>query len=142
MKIPYKNTQTMSFTGPVKWISKWRGHETLKSIFGYLGWPKRKILNSRRSRMTKKVTFWTSWQPLNSFCFETLSFFLFFPFSLLRKNWWGHGLVGPLQALVHALEKYIIFNKTTFNNITTSVYWKSFLFQNLNLIYLGISNIE
>ena len=30
-------------SGPVKWISKWRGHGTLKSIVGHHGWPTRKI---------------------------------------------------------------------------------------------------
>ena len=39
-----------------------------------------KLLNSRRSRMTKAVTFSPWWQPINSLCFETLSFFPLFPF--------------------------------------------------------------
>ena len=56
--------------GLVKWISKWRAHGTLKRNVG------QKILNSRRSRMGKIVTFWPCWQPFNSFYFETL-FFLF-----------------------------------------------------------------
>ena len=32
-----------SLTGPAKWISKWRGHGTLTSIFGHHGWPTRKV---------------------------------------------------------------------------------------------------
>ena len=28
-------------TGSAKWISKWRGHGTLKSIAGHHGWPTR-----------------------------------------------------------------------------------------------------
>ena len=74
-------------SGPAKWILKWRGRVILKSIVGHHGWPTKKILNSRRSRMAKAVTFWPWWQPFNSFCFETLSLFLCFPlFLLLPKN--------------------------------------------------------
>ena len=40
-----------------------------------------KFLNSRRFRMAKIVTFWPWWQPFNSFCFETLSFFPYFFFT-------------------------------------------------------------
>ena len=51
-----------------------------------VGW-QGKILNSRRSRMAKIVEFWPWWQPFNSFYFETLSFFLCFPFFfLIRKK--------------------------------------------------------
>ena len=35
--------------GPAKWISKWRGHETLKSII--MVGRQEKFLNSRRSRI-------------------------------------------------------------------------------------------
>ena len=41
-----------------------------------------KLLNSRRSRIAKTVTFWPWWLPFNSFCFESLSFFPLFPFFL------------------------------------------------------------
>ena len=50
-------------TGPSKWISKWRGHRTLKGLLGHHGWP--------NSRIAKTVTFWPWWQPFNSFSFET-----------------------------------------------------------------------
>ena len=30
-------------TGPSKWISKWKGHGTLKNIASHHGWPTRKI---------------------------------------------------------------------------------------------------
>ena len=41
-------------TGPAKWISKWRGHGTLKSISTNNG---ENFLNSRHSRMAKTITF-------------------------------------------------------------------------------------
>ena len=34
-----------------------------------------KVLNSRRSRMSKAVNFWPRWQTFNSFSFETFSLF-------------------------------------------------------------------
>ena len=52
-----------------------------------------KFLNSRRSRMAKTVIFWPWWQPFNSFCFETLSFFAsvsLFSFCY-AKEWGAHG---------------------------------------------------
>ena len=78
--------------GPAKWIWKWRGHGTLTSIVGRHGWPTRNFLNSRRSRMAKTVTLWPWWQPFNSFCFESLSFFPLFPFFSFcyAKKWRGH----------------------------------------------------
>ena len=39
------------------------------------------FFNSRRSRMVETVKFWPWWQPFNSFCFQTLSFF----FHSLRR---------------------------------------------------------
>ena len=51
----------------------------------------KKKLSSRRSRTVKTVKFWPCWQLFNSFCFETISFFLlfpFFPFCYTRK--WEH----------------------------------------------------
>ena len=33
----------VNVAGPAKWISKWRGHETLKSIVGHHDWPTRKF---------------------------------------------------------------------------------------------------
>ena len=47
------------------------------------------VLNSRRSRMAKTVTFSPWWQSFsfNNFCFETISLFSLFPFFfLLRKK--------------------------------------------------------
>ena len=38
-----------------------------------------RILNSRRSRMAKKVTFQSWWQPFDHFCFEILSIFSYVP---------------------------------------------------------------
>ena len=53
----------------------------------------RKLLNSRRSRMAKTITFWPWRQPFNSFYFETLSFFPLVPFflSATQKSVWGEG---------------------------------------------------
>ena len=54
------------------------------------GWRTKKKLSSRRSRTAKTVKFRPCWQLFNSFCFETISFFLlfpFFPFCYARK--WG-----------------------------------------------------
>ena len=42
-----------------------------------VGGPWKKFSNSTRSRMVKTTIFWPWWQPFNSFCFETLSFFPF-----------------------------------------------------------------
>ena len=53
-----------------------------------------KFLNSRRSRMAKTVTFWPWWQPFNSFCFESLSFFPLFPFFLFATQKSGGGGMG------------------------------------------------
>ena len=39
------------------WISKWWGRERIENTAGLHGWPARKILNSRRSRMAITVTF-------------------------------------------------------------------------------------
>ena len=43
-------------TGWAKWISKWRGHRTLKSMVRD-GGRQEKFLNFRSSKMTKTVTF-------------------------------------------------------------------------------------
>ena len=76
---------------PTKWISKWRGHRSLKSIVGQHGWLTRKKLNSRRFRMAKTVVFRLWWQSVNSFCFDSF-FLLYFPFLfLLRKKVEGGG---------------------------------------------------
>ena len=57
-----------------------------------------KFLNSRRSRMAKIVTFWPWWQPFDSFCFETLSFFSFFPYFLFAtKKKVGEGGGGTMS---------------------------------------------
>ena len=54
---------------------------------------KKKILNSRGSAMPKIVTFRPWWQPFNSYCSKTLSFFPLFPFFFLpRKKWWAFTL--------------------------------------------------
>ena len=53
-----------------------------------------KCLNSRRSRMAKTVTFWPWWQPFDSFCFETLSFSTFSPFSLFATQK-SRGTIAP-----------------------------------------------
>ena len=45
-----------------------------------------KFFHSRHSRMSKTVTSWLWWQPFNIFCFETLSFFLCFPFFILLRK--------------------------------------------------------
>lgn len=77
---------------PVKWISKWRGNRTLESIAGQHGCLTRRVFNSRRSRTDEIVTFWPWRQPFNSFCFETIYFFLCFPFFfLLLKKWVKRG---------------------------------------------------
>ena len=60
----------------------------------WIGWQER-ILNSRHSRKAKIVTFWSWWQPFNSFCFQTLSFFSLFPFFLLATQKKGSGLWPP-----------------------------------------------
>ena len=39
-----------------------------------------KFSKSRRFRIAKTIIFWPWWQPFNSLCFETLSFFPFSPF--------------------------------------------------------------
>ena len=52
------------------------------------------FLNSRRSRMAKTVTLWPWWQPFNSFCFESLSFFPLFPFFLFATQKSG-GAIPP-----------------------------------------------
>ena len=43
-------------TWSTKWISKWRGHGTQKSIFGYHGWLTRIISDSTHSRKSEIVT--------------------------------------------------------------------------------------
>ena len=45
-----------------------------------------KCLNSRRSRVAKTVTFWPWRHPLNSFYFESLSFFPLFPFFVFATQ--------------------------------------------------------
>ena len=59
----------LDLAGPAKWVSKWRGHGTLKSIW---------ILDT-----------WAWWQPFNSFCFETFIFFHCLPFLFLLLKKWG-----------------------------------------------------
>ena len=95
-----KTSAVYTSSGSAKWISKWRGHWTLKSIVMMVR-RQEQFLNSRRSRIAKTVTFWPWWQPFNSFSFETLSFFPFvslFSF-LLRKKAEGpyplYSLVSP-----------------------------------------------
>ena len=61
----------LDLAGPAKWVSKWRGNGTLKSIW---------ILDT-----------WAWWQPFNSFCFETFIFFHCFPFLFLLLKKWGGG---------------------------------------------------
>ena len=81
-------TVNQSYSGPAKWISKWRGHGTLKRNVGHHGWLTRKFfLNSRLSSMAKAVIFWPWWQPFNSFCWNFFFFSFFFSiFFLLRKK--------------------------------------------------------
>ena len=81
----------------VKWISKWMGPWNTESIVDHNDWPTRKFLNSKRSRIPKTVTFWHWWQPFNSFCFEILSFFFWFPFFFLlcKKVAVGEGAWTP-----------------------------------------------
>ena len=89
------------FTGQAKWISRWRGHGTLKSTCRppWLA-DKKKSLNSRCSRMAKIVTFWSWWQLFNSSCFETF-YFPLFPFSFCYiKKWRGQGRRARDMALL------------------------------------------
>ena len=94
---------TQAFSGPTKWMSKWRYHETLKSTVCHgwtTCWPTRKLLNSRRSRMAKIVTFWPWWQLFHSFYFEAPPFFLCFLFVfLLRKKF--EGIMTSLPTRCH-----------------------------------------
>ena len=76
-----KTSAVYTSSGSAKWISKWRGHWTLKSIVMMVG-RQEQFLNSRHSRIAKTATFWPWWKPFNSFFFETLSFFPLFPFFL------------------------------------------------------------
>ena len=167
---------------PAKWISKWRGHGTLKSIFGNQEWPhqgqnvtvlailkclqfknfscranmvcrKEKVLNWRRFRMAKTVTFWPWWQPYNSFCFENVSFFPLnsFRFFLLATQkvylcvcvrvCWGvgggpssadtPGVTGPRvrrwkmvkRKQIHSFENYILEQCWSFLNDMNLFSW-------------------
>ena len=47
---------------------------------------KKIFLNFRGSRVAKTITFWPWWKPLNSFCFKTLFFPLFFLYSLFLQK--------------------------------------------------------
>ena len=69
--------------------------EHWKVLATKVGW-QGKILNSRRSRMAKIVAFWPWWQPFSSFYFETLSFFLCFPFFLFATQKRGRTPLVPL----------------------------------------------
>ena len=100
----------MTNTGPAKWISKWRGHGTLKRNVGR----QENFLNSRRSRMARTVIFWPWWQPFNSFCFETLSFFPFFPYFIFATKKkcvcvWGGWHVPPAPPVSPALKHSLPF---------------------------------
>ena len=84
-------------TVPTKWILKWRVMEDWKVLPATMLGQQEKYLNSRHSWMAKTLTFWLWWQPFNSFCFETVSFFPLFPLlnhclspSLL-------GVAGPVK---------------------------------------------
>ena len=82
-----KTSAVYTSSGSAKWISKWRGHWTLKSIVMMVR-RQEQFLNSKRSRIAKTVTFWPWWQPFNSFSFETLFFSPFvslFSFLLRKK---------------------------------------------------------
>ena len=56
---------------------------------------KEKFSNSRRSRMSKTIIFSPWWQPFNSFCFETFSFFPLPPFFMFTMQLGGEGGHGP-----------------------------------------------
>ena len=36
---PLSYYDSICYSGPAKWVSKWRGHGTLESIVGHHGWP-------------------------------------------------------------------------------------------------------
>ena len=36
---PLSYYDSVCYSGPAKWVSKWRGHGTLESIVGHHGWP-------------------------------------------------------------------------------------------------------
>ena len=82
----YHPSNLLVLTGPTKWISKWGGEgamehwkvlsPTKKNLIGR----QEKFSKCRRSRIAKTIIFWPWWQPFDSLCFETLSFFPFSPF--------------------------------------------------------------
>ena len=76
--------------GPTEWISKWRGYEILKSIAGHHVGRQVTFLNSRRSRMTKTVIFWTLVSLLIVSALK-LSFFLCFLFFFCYTKGGGEG---------------------------------------------------
>ena len=62
----------LQLSGPAKWISKWGPMEHWKVLSATMISRQEKFSNSRHSRIAKTIIFWPWWQPLNSFCFETL----------------------------------------------------------------------
>ena len=97
-----------------------------------------KVLNFRRSRMSKTVPFWPWWQPFNSFCFE--NFFLSFPFFILlgkkvRVGWGAEctllcpssSVAGPaLTTLINKFSRIRREETITFTQeaATWGVLWK------------------
>ena len=72
-----------------------------------------KILNSKRSRMAKTITFWLWWQQcFNSFCFGYLSFFPFFFHFATQKSGvhqyrWPWFIKVKLKLLMNSSDEHI-----------------------------------
>ena len=54
--------------------------EDLIVLSSTIGWPIRKLANSRRSRMAKTITFWPCWSLLIVSAFKPFLYFICFPF--------------------------------------------------------------
>ena len=102
-----ENSNPHIFSGPAKWISKWRWNGTLKSIVGHHRSPTRKNLNFKRSGTAKQKGF--DLGNILTVTYWLLLFFLCFSFLFLLGKKVGAVMAftapSPLGVAGHVFQK-------------------------------------